>query len=151
MPAPREGDDQWIELFNSSATTVDLGGWFVDDGVGGSEPYIVPDGTIFQPGAFLLFYGSASGVVLDETGDEVRLIDPAGAVVDAVALRPLARNASYSRDEAGIWHDNWPPSPGTPNRPFVHVPLVDSERQGMSVTVPLSGSREMRRIGLHIR
>jgi hypothetical protein len=45
------------------------------------------------------------------------LLDPDGVVVDAVAFGQLAANASYSRDELGTWHSDWPPSPGAANQP----------------------------------
>ena len=151
LPSPGEGADEWIELYHSGADAVDLSGWSVDDGVGGSEPYLVPDGTILQPGAFILFYGLTSGVFLDDTGDEVRLIDPAGAVVDDVVVIPLARDVSYSRDDAGIWHDNWPPSPGAPNVPLLPASLIDGGRPGLSATGAASESWEVKRTGLHLR
>jgi len=109
--------DEWIELYNAGSTAVDLGGWFLDDGEGGSAPYPIPGGTVLQPGAFALFYGRQTGVVLDDEGDAVRLLGPDGAAVDDVAFGGLAPNASYSRDEGGAWHADWPPSPGAPNLP----------------------------------
>jgi len=111
--------DEWIEIYNAGPVDVDLSGWFVDDGVGGSAPYEVPEGTMLRSGAFALFYGRDTGVVLDDGGDEVRLLGPDGAMVDAVAFGALAPGASYSRGEDGTWHADWMPSPGAPNLPPV--------------------------------
>jgi hypothetical protein len=109
--------DEWIELYNAGLSVVDLGGWFLDDGEGGSEPYRIPAGTILPSGVYTLFHGRTTGVALDDVGDMVRLLDPDGAVVDAVAFGQLAPNASYSRDDHNAWHADWPPSPGAPNQP----------------------------------
>jgi hypothetical protein len=50
-----------------------------------------------------------------QLGDAVWLLAPEGTVVDAITFGPLPPNASYSRDEDGTWHADWPPSPGGPN------------------------------------
>jgi hypothetical protein len=117
--------DEWVELYNAGSSAVDLGGWFLDDGEGDSDPYRMPEGTVFPSGAFILFHGRTTGVVLDDAGDAVRLLDPDGAVVEAVAFGQLAPNASYSRDEVNVWHTDWPPSPGAPNQP----PTLTSETE----------------------
>ena len=125
-PAPMDGDgdgeldepDEWIELYNSGSTVANLGGWMLDDGAGGSAPYRIPEGTLLQPGGFILFYGQGTGIVLDDGGDEVRLLRATdGALADAVAFGPLAPNAGYSLGGDGVWHSDWPPSPGRPNLP----------------------------------
>jgi hypothetical protein len=117
--------DEWIELYNAGSSAVDLGGWFVDDGEGDGQPYRIPEGTVLLPGAFTLFHGRVTGVALDDAGDTVRLLDPDGAVVEVVTFGQLAPNASYSRDEVGVWHADWPPSPGAPNQP----PALTSETE----------------------
>jgi hypothetical protein len=109
--------DEWMELHNAGLVAVDLSGWLLDDAEGGSDAYRIPDGTMLQPGGFLILHGRTTGLALDDTGDAVRLLDPDGVVVDAVVFGQLAPNASYSRDDVGMWHDDWPPSPGAPNQP----------------------------------
>jgi hypothetical protein len=120
--------DEWVELYNGGATAVNLGGWSLDDGEGGSEPYRILAGTLVPSGVFALFHGQTTGLVFDDTGDIVRLLDPSGAVVDAVAFGQLAPNASYSRDDFGTWHTDWPPSPGAHNQP--PVAISDRELEG---------------------
>jgi hypothetical protein len=74
---------------------------------------------VLQPGAFAVFGGRETSIVLDDSGDTVRLLAPEGTVVDAITFGPLAPNASYSRGEDGTWHTDWPPSPGRPNLPYL--------------------------------
>ena len=128
LPAPADVDwdgdgqaneqDEWIELLNVGRRAVDLSGWFLDDGDENSAPYQIVSGTVLLPAEFALFYRQQTGLVLDDEGDEVRLIDLAGAVVDAVSFDALAADASYSRGIRGGWHVDWPPSPGAPNWPI---------------------------------
>ena len=123
VPAPAGADgaaapgqpDEWVELYNASPTAVDLGGWYLDDDEGGSAAYRIPTGTLISAGGFIVFPGRATGVALDDGGDQVRLLTPDGTLVDAVTFGPLAANASYSRSADGTWHSDWPPSPGGPN------------------------------------
>jgi hypothetical protein len=126
--------DEWIELHNAGTGAVDLSGWFLDDGEGDSEPYRMVDGLVLQPGAFLVLHGRTTGLVLNDSGDTVRLLNPDGVVVDAVAFDELAQNANQSRDELGGWHDDWPPSPGEPNQPPPLIRRGDASKVAVGVT-----------------
>jgi DNA/RNA endonuclease YhcR with UshA esterase domain len=136
LPAPRDVDwdgdgsanlyDEWIELTNTSGQIVDLGGWVLDDepegmaaSVQGSSPYAIPAGTMIEPGGFLVFYRRETGVVLNNDGDEVRLLGPDGALLDGIVYDRAAGDGSWSRtvDGSGVWTDTYPPSPGGPNIP----------------------------------
>jgi hypothetical protein len=127
LPAPAavdwDGDgsanerDEWVELYNTGPAAVDIGGWFLGTGLTRTVIYAIPKGTVLQPDAFAVFYRAGTGVVLDDGGDQVHLIDPDGVVVDQVAFGALDADTGYSRDGQGAWHSNWPPSPGAPNLP----------------------------------
>ena len=111
--------DEWIEIVNLDPGVVDLGGWALDDIVGGSAPYVFPPGTLLAPGEFLVRYRSATGVALNQDADTARLLAPDGREVDAFSYRNPGRDASYSRavDGTGDWTETYPPSPGGPNFP----------------------------------
>ena len=100
----------------------DLSGWWLDDGDDETPPYRIPRKTVIPPRGFLVLYADVTGLVLDDSGDTVRLMRPNGQVVDKVGFGPLPPNASYSRDEQGFWHADWPPSPGAPNSPAFLLP-----------------------------
>jgi hypothetical protein len=109
--------DEWIELFNAGPFAADLGNWLLDDAEGDSAPYLIPAGTLLQPGTFAVFYRSETGILLDDSGDTVRLMEPDGTVTDTITFGPLAPNSSFSLDENGVWHADWEPSPGALNLP----------------------------------
>jgi hypothetical protein len=113
---------EWIELHNAGRRAFDLSGWWLDDGDGETPPYRIPRKTVIPPRGFLVLYADVTGLVLDDSGDTVRLMRPNGQVVDKVGFGPLPPNASYSRDEQGFWHADWPPSPGAPNSPAFLLP-----------------------------
>ena len=112
--------DEWIEIVNLGPGVADLGGWALDDILGGgSAAYAFPPGTLLGPGGFLVRYRSTTGVALNQDADTVNLLAPDGSVVDSFSYTAPGRDASYSRavDGTGDWTDAYPPSPGGPNLP----------------------------------
>jgi hypothetical protein len=106
--------DEWIELYNAGSGAVDLGGWVLSNGV---DVYLFPSGTLLQPGALEVFFGGETGILLAESGGTVQLSGSPDEGPDSVVYVPLGPDASYSRDESGVWHSDWPPSPGRANSP----------------------------------
>ncbi|MCB0203342.1 MAG: lamin tail domain-containing protein, partial [Anaerolineae bacterium] len=121
--------DEYIELFNPGPTAVDLGGWALDDeddgasGVvylyapEGTQPYVIPDGTMIQPSGFLLFFRSETGVALNNDGDWVRLLRPDGSVAETFEYFVSHDDEAYSKttDGGASWTTAYPPSPGVSN------------------------------------
>ncbi len=124
--------DEWIELTNTGAITVEIGGWSIDSASTGVA-YEFPAGTALGPGEFLVLYRQMTHIALNDTGDGVRLLGPAGQVLELVIFGALGVDRSLSRDEYGVWHDDWSPSPGAPNVPpggIASVPLRVVEHKG---------------------
>jgi hypothetical protein len=107
--------DEWIELTNTAETALDIGGWSLDSVSGDSQAYVIPSGTVIEPGQFVVFYRQKTGIILNDFGDGVRLRSLSGQVVDQVTFGALGADRSYSRDASGVWHSDWSPSPGGPN------------------------------------
>ena len=132
LPAPaavdwdRDGTadelDEWIELYNAGPIAVDLGGWLLHSSENNTPrenaPYVIPAGTILQPGEFVIFYRHQTGILLQDEGGELRLRIPSGMWVETITFGQLTADASYSRDDGGEWHTGWPPSPGSTNLPI---------------------------------
>jgi hypothetical protein len=107
--------DEWVELYNAGTAPVDLSGWLLDDAEDGSAAYQIPAGVVLEPGAFLVLYRQKTGIILDDGGDTVRLLDPPGQVVDWVTFREVGADASYNRSDSRSWYISPLPSPGAPN------------------------------------
>ena len=119
LPNP-VGDDstEWIELANVGDGAAALTGWVIDDDPGGSKPSTIADTGVIPAGGFLLLPKSRTGLALNNDGDSVRLFNPAGAMVDAVAFASAAEGKSYAHTRAGwVWTDQ--PSPGFANEPEI--------------------------------
>jgi hypothetical protein len=110
-----DAQDEWIEITNTGPTTVDLSGWAIDTGT--TRRYTFPAGTLLESGKYLVFYSSQTGLVIDDAGDKVRLIDPANQELESMRFTTATADASFSRDATDVWHADWPPSPGAANLP----------------------------------
>lgn len=120
--------DEWIELVNIGDRAVKLGGWSI---VGGERAYVLPEGFVLESGEFLVLFRTQTGFVLDDSGGKIQLLDRQAKVRDDASYPALQADASYSRDKLGVWHLDWPPSPGRPNspdgpdlKPLPHEPTV---------------------------
>jgi hypothetical protein len=108
--------DEWIELRNTGVVSANLTGWSLDDGPSsGNLPYVMTNTMVVSPDGYLLLDRAITGLTLPDMGGQIRLLQPDSTVVDVVIFGPPPPDASYSRDETGLWHPDWPPSPGTPN------------------------------------
>jgi hypothetical protein len=114
--------DEWIELHNPTARPVDVSRWTIEaPGRRLSLSYRLPRGTIIPANGYLTLFQRETRLVLDDQGGTLRLFDASGTPVDSVRFPALKADASYSRDSTGVWHTDWPPTPGQPNGPALKV------------------------------
>jgi hypothetical protein len=98
------GGDDWVELHNASAASIDLGGWIFKDN-DDTHVFTIPTGTLIPAGGYLVLAQSAAQIVanygisnvvgdfdfgLSSTGDAVRLFTPWGVPVDQVSYDIVA-------------------------------------------------------------
>lgn len=73
-PTPSAGEVEFIELFNSSSTTISLSGLQIDNDDSGSKPFIVPDDLKILAKHYRVFTRYETGLILRPT-DQVRILD----------------------------------------------------------------------------
>jgi hypothetical protein len=109
--------DEYIEIMNVSTEPVSLKNWKLDNGLGDSSPYKLPDVTL-EPRAITRFFRSDSGLPLSDGGATVRLLKPDGQTAD-IYTYPLveATDITWCRlpDGNGVWTFACRPTPGRPN------------------------------------
>ena len=55
--------NQFIEIYNSGESPVDIGGWWIDDAVSdGSPSCSIGFGTVVQPGDYVTFFRAQTGI-----------------------------------------------------------------------------------------
>jgi hypothetical protein len=127
-PTPPAGEPEWVECVNATARRIDLDGWMICDE---RSCVPLPSGTV-APGSTVVFTRDASalresrwipGAVevvevalpsLNNTSDRITLVDPSGAVMDAVTydVRRHVKGRSIERtgqeDARGVsYADAW--------------------------------------------
>jgi hypothetical protein len=124
--------DDWVEIYNNSENTVDIGGMFICGDPEDSIPFQIPETdpqmTSIAPRGFILLWfdrDSEQGVLhienklsKDGYGESIILIDRDGkTIIDSVALTPQNTDVSYGRfpDGSDYWITFNKPTPGTSN------------------------------------
>jgi hypothetical protein len=127
------GNLDWIEIYNSSATQMDISGFKIYDigGQGGTKSKkLFPVGTILPAKGFSViivdtatFVGDTSGFGLSSSGETVWLENAAGTVIDTVVFPALGTDTSYARvpDGSNVMVKKSPVTRGTSNGTGVSV------------------------------
>ena len=103
-------DPDWIEIYNSSTSAIDISGYKIYDsgGQSGTKPKKeFPTGSVISPNGFLVIVTddtSASGFGLSSSGETVWLENITGSIADSVTFSALTVAQSYGRiPDGGVW------------------------------------------------
>ncbi len=115
---PQGEYDDWIEIYNASDVTIDIGGMYLEDE---NNRWMIPDDrpgeTTIAPDNYLIIWadgdtgdtpGLHASFKLDADGDEISLFAAAGStLIDNVDFEDLARDVSHGRypDASDDWFD----------------------------------------------
>ena len=121
--AHEEASD-WIELYNTTDTAIDIGGWFLSDSNDTLFKYEIAAGTIIRPYDYLVFYedlhfgnpndaGSYISFALSENGDQLYLSSSENGV-----LTGYRAVEDFGASETGVSFGRYY-KPGTGNYNFV--------------------------------
>lgn len=121
--------DDWIELYNTSGTAVDLSGWYLSDSQNNNTKWAFPAGASIGANDFLLIYCDGRNTTvgdehhtnfkLNQTSEEWTVLsNPAAAIVSNYELT-VRTQADHSRgldvDGTGAWSLFIDPTPGASN------------------------------------
>ena len=122
--------DDWVEFYNDSNESIDIGGMYFTDTPDDDSPYLIPttdpSSTIIQPGGYLLLWcddDQEQGPLhvskkLSKGGESIVLIDKDGvSVITSYTYGSQSTDISMGRDpnnnESWIYFNN--PTPGSVN------------------------------------
>jgi hypothetical protein len=119
----------WVELVNTAAFAVDVGGWTFKDS-DDTHAYVIPAGTTIGPGAFLVLDEAQFGFGLGGA-DSARIFDATSALVDAYAWTAHAAT-TYGRcpNGTGAFATQTSSSKGAPNDCAAPVRFNEVESNG---------------------
>ncbi|MBV71826.1 MAG: hypothetical protein CMH52_10850 [Myxococcales bacterium] len=118
--------DDWFEIVNLSEEVVDLVGWGLTIGHDtGEAPYIVPETVLLEAGEYIIIWADkdeeqgplhADFKLSRGDGEILTLLNPEGAVVDAVDVPVMETDESYARvGTTDDWIVTTEPTPGVEN------------------------------------
>lgn len=117
----------WIELYNSTDTDMDISGFGISDNLSQPMKYRFPDGTTIAAKGYLVVFcsgneGMQNGELhapfgLRSYGEDVVIANRAGRIIDSYSFKNQETDVSVARipDGAGELQSNSQPSPGYPN------------------------------------
>lgn len=100
-PAGDEQRTEWVELVNRGATTVDLGGWRLDD-EDKQDWGAIPAGTLLEPGQIAVVYNSFFGL---NTDDLVRTQWSVPASAKVVGVLWAAEDDGSNKGRGGLFNN----------------------------------------------
>ncbi|MCX8151291.1 MAG: lamin tail domain-containing protein [Candidatus Bathyarchaeota archaeon] len=136
IAGPDETYPDWIELFNASNETINLGGMYLTDSSTNPTKWRFPDGTTITPKGYLLIWADNSsepsslhaGFALNANGEEIYLFASDGeSLIDSVRFDKQLSDVSYGRFPDGSphwehflkatpgWGNNKPPANSEPS------------------------------------
>ena len=123
-PAPplNDADDEFIELYNPNATTFDLSGFSLRAGLSVQHRFVFPTGTMVAPHGFMAFYSHDTKLSLSNSGGQVALLDPFGAVCNQTEAYGLAKDGQAWARANGQWSWTTTPTPNASN--LITVPAL---------------------------
>ena len=105
-PAPDGGLYDWVELYNSSSSSMDISGWGLTDKASKPYRYTFPSGTVIGAGQRLTVFcdadaGAANASIvpfgLSTSGETLTLTDASGTTVSTVTFEAMASDTSYGQ------------------------------------------------------
>lgn len=159
------GGEDWIELYNSTDASVDLGGYKIYDDPSGK--YSLPSGTSIPSKGFLIIICDDSGTglstnfKLSSSGETVYLENKAGNVIDEVIFPPMEDGQSYGRypDGTSTWKISGNTTRGSSNgettAPIIssveRTPLVPALDQSVTVKTEILNTSNISSVTLYYR
>ena len=156
-----DGDSSdWIELYNSGQSTVNLAGFGLSDNDENPYKWTFPDVAI-QPGEFLLIWASGkeravpgaplhTGFSIKAEGEELLLTSPDGDLIDRIDPAPIDTDVSFGRQPDGTASMFFftKPTPGSSNNEetglgaLIAPPVFSHEGgfYGSPITITLTSS-----------
>ena len=121
--------EDWVELYNTSGSSVDIGGYFLSDSENNRDKYQIPAGTTIPGNGFLVFwcdgrdefsggeYHTSFKLKQTKGTEEVVLSDQDTVVIDNIPLGRTQLGHSHCRtvDGGSLWVIDITPTPGMSN------------------------------------
>lgn len=116
MPNSNSGEKEWVEIYNSNSSSVELTDWKIDDKEGGSSPQDFTATLLAQTYKQLLL----SSNKFNNDSDTVRILRPNLTVADSYSYSGSHKGTSWAKNNSGDWFETSEITPDGSNK-FVPV------------------------------
>lgn len=140
LTAVRNGGtySDWVELYNTSASSVILSGMSLTDNPTQPRKFVIPAGTVLGAGQYLILWCDSVAVLgelhtgfgLSSSGEQLGLYSIGGQLLDSVQFGIQAVDLSVGRSPDGS--DNWLLTQPTPLAPNLPTALTKNNRLSMN-------------------
>lgn len=126
LPNPTEpqtdGEDEFIELYNSNDVAFDLTGFKLQTGTTTLHNYTFASGTFLPAKSFVAFYSIDTNLSLSNTSGQTRLLDPSGNIISQTEIYNKAPDGQAWALANGTWY--WTMSPTASEANIINQPLT---------------------------
>ncbi|MCX6718208.1 MAG: lamin tail domain-containing protein [Candidatus Staskawiczbacteria bacterium] len=113
-PAGADETNEWIELYNSNNSDVDLSDWQIQDTEGTATTFTIPQNTKILANGFLVFKRPDTKIMLNNDEDGLNLLAPDKKTIDSVNYTKALLGQSYNKTSFG-WEYSTTLTPETKN------------------------------------
>jgi len=113
-PEGPDEENEWIEIYNQNDFEVNLTNWQIQDKEGNTSSFVFPNMTIIKPKGYLVFSRPTTKITLNNTGDQLTLLNPNKEIVDTITYKKSPTGKSYNRTNNG-WQWSSSLTPGLTN------------------------------------
>ena len=116
LPSPdgTDGENEWIELYNTNNSEIDLSGWIIKDKEGSVTNYSLPQNTKIPAYSYLILKRLNTKITLNNTIDELMLLWPNEKIVDSINYENALSGQSYNKTGVS-WQWSTSLTPGVKN------------------------------------
>lgn len=111
----KDETDEYIELYNPNDAPFDLKGYTLEVGTSTLKSFTFSSSTVLAPLDYQVFYSADTRLALTNTGSQVRLLDPADALLSETLPYTSAAEGAVWAFHNGSWQWSSQASPNTEN------------------------------------
>ncbi len=142
--ADQDGEfDDWIELYNNSASAINLEGYYLSDNESDMMKWTFPAGSEISADGYLIIWadndetqaGLHSNFKLSSAGESIYLSDASGTIIDQIAFTSQTTDLSFARIPNGTGNfQSATPTFNTNNESVAQVEFISAEQVEIKVS-----------------
>jgi len=121
-PEGKDKDKEWIKLYNSANTEIDLQGWIISDNYGHISPYFFANELWLEDDDYIIIERKETNIILNNFLETLSLFSAEGELADQVSYVQAPKDSVYSyQDGTWLWKKNIIKEPSTLNKKEVEI------------------------------